>query len=128
MITEAYRLAQGLIPAVDRMPRGLRSIAGTELVREVVGLCACLHEAALHAGKLEALRRADVHLTRTRVLARMAFDQKALALAAYEATMERAERAGKMIGGWIRSARGPHGAAAQDAPAPETGGGGEARS
>jgi hypothetical protein len=103
VITAAYRLAQGLIPAVDRMPRGLRTVIGTELVREAVGLCACLHEAALHGRKLDALRRADVHLTRTRVLVRMAFDQKALAPAAYEAATEQAEQTGKMIGGWLRA-------------------------
>jgi hypothetical protein len=125
VVTEAYALAAGLIPAVDRMPRGLRSILGGEIVREAVALCACLHEAALHGGRLEALRRADVHLTRIRVVARMAFDQKALSGGAYEAATVRAESVGRMLGGWIRSIRAP---AVKDVAAPGSGDGSEARS
>lgn len=106
VVTEAYALAAGLLPAVDRMPRGLRSILGGEIVREAVGLCACLHEAALHGGKLDSLRRADAHLTRSRVMVRIAFDQKACSLNAYETTMQRADAVGKMLGGWIRSIHG----------------------
>jgi hypothetical protein len=67
IVSAAYRMAQDLIPAVDRMPRGLRSLVGSELLRDVVGLQTCLHEAALHRGRRSALERADVHLTRIRV-------------------------------------------------------------
>jgi hypothetical protein len=111
VLTEAYRLAGVLVPAVDRMPRGIRSILGGEIVREAVGLCCCLHEAAVHGGKLDALRRADVHLTRTRVVVRMAFDQRACSAGVYETATERGEVVGKMLGGWFRSVRGSSAAA-----------------
>ena len=86
MVTEAYRLAEELIPVVDRMPRGMRSLVGSEIVRDLVGLQTALHEAALHHGRKGALGRADV-------------------LGAYERAQHRADEVGKMLGGWLRSER-----------------------
>lgn len=103
IVTAPYRMVQDLIPAVDRMPRGLRSLVGSELVRDVVALQTCLHEAALHRGRRSALEQADVHLTRIRVLLRLVFDQRALSVSMYETSQKRAEEVGKMLGGWLRS-------------------------
>ena len=109
VVAQAYRLANGLVPAVQRMPRGLRGVLGAEILREAVSLCATLQEAALRRGHTEALRRADVHLTRLRVTIRLAFDQRAVSPAMYEAFSQNSETLGKMLGGWLRSYRGAHG-------------------
>ena len=105
VVAQAYRLASDLLPVIERMPRGLRSVLGGEILREAVSLSACLQEAALHRGRLGALGRADIHLTRLRVLVRLAFDQKAVSPAAYGAAGERADEVGKMLGGWLRRAK-----------------------
>ncbi len=128
VVAESYRLAQDLIPAIDRMPRGLRSILGGELLRELVGLSACLHEASLHGTRADALRRADVHLTRTRVVVRMAFDQHALSAGIYETACGRADEVGKMLGGWLRSVSPHRTSPGKDSGAPPSGRTGEAGS
>ena len=78
VVAHAYRLAGDATGAVARMPHGLRTALGSELVREAVGLCASLQQGALHRSRAQALETADVHLTRLRVLVRLAFDQRGL--------------------------------------------------
>ena len=127
-MTGSYRLAQDLIPAIDGMPRGLRAVVGSALLREVVDMLAALQEAVLHGGRGEALRRADVHLTRTRVLLRLAADQHAISTGIYEKACVRADEIGRMLGGWLRSktARGER--PTQASGASDSGSTGEARS
>ena len=59
-------------------------MVGSALLRELVDMLAARQEAVLHGGRSEALRRTHVHLTRTRVLLRLAADQHGISPGMYE--------------------------------------------
>ena len=100
---------------VDAFPRKHRFTVGDRLITSELALLDDLLTAQfVPASRVRASQQANLGLERLRYLFRLAKDLQCLSLREYEFAATQIVEAGRMVGGWVRHARGLAGAA----PAP----------
>jgi hypothetical protein len=95
-----------LIPLAEKFPRAQRFAPAKGLLDAGFILQENLVRAAKVDGALVALREADVALDLLRLRGRLAADLAFLSLRQYEHFCGRVDEIGRLLGGWMRRARG----------------------
>ena len=94
-----------LLPKTAQFPKNLRFSVARRLDGQALDIYERLVEARYNWDRDKALRRANLDLEKMRLLLRIAYDLKALSGSAFEHACGEVETTGRMVGGWMRSAR-----------------------
>lgn len=99
-----------LLPATGKFPRSVRFTLANRIDDLALDVAEDLVEARYEPrARAASLKRANLRLDKLRVLLRLAHDLQHLPHGAYEYASRRLDEAGRMLGGWARSLRGPEG-------------------
>ncbi len=112
-VQKAYDVNRWLLPQVERFSRRYKFGIGQRLQDTALDLCLTLVEACHARRKDRTLHRASRLLDQLRLLLRLARDVGLVSRRQHAHVSARNEELGRMIGGWLRAARG-------DPPAPVT--------
>lgn len=99
---ELYDLVLLLYQVVRHFPKSQKFILGQRIETTAVDVLAAVIEANLSRDKGPHLHRASVELDKLRVFVRLARDLQFMDFNKYEAVSEHIDRAGRMLGGWIK--------------------------
>ncbi len=106
IFAKTYDLLSWLIPLAHRFPKAQRFILAQKIQDAGFALQESLVRAAKTDGTLAALREADVSLDLLRLRGRLAADLAFVSLRQYEHFCGRVDEIGRLLGGWMRRARG----------------------
>jgi len=95
-----------LLPAAEKFPRSARHAFTSRVEGAALDVLEAILEARYSKAKAEPLRRANLRLDLLRVLLRLAHGRRFLPTAGYEHAARAIDEAGRMIGGWAKSAAG----------------------
>ena len=100
---------QWLMGRTQRFPKSIRHTLTHRMESLALAILEDLTSAAYGRRRERALRSADDRLDRLRVLVRLAHEMGHLGVGPYEEAGRRLGEAGRMLGGWRRSAAGSSG-------------------
>ena len=106
-VQKAYDINRWLLPRVERFSRRYKFTLGDRLQTTAIDLCLALTEASHSGSKDRPLYRANRLLDQLRLLLRLACDVGELTTRQLEFVSAQNEELGRMIGGWLKAARGP---------------------
>jgi len=99
---ELYDLVLLLYQVVRHFPKSQKFVLGQRIETTAVAVLAAVIEANMNRDKGPHLYRASVELDKLRVFVRLSRDLQFLDFNKYEAVSEHIDRAGRMLGGWIK--------------------------
>jgi len=105
ILTRAYPMVQWILERVARFPKTYRFSLGERLSLNSLEVLELITEALYTRSKLNLLTKADRHLTRLRILLRLAMDTKCLTARQHEFVTKEVDEVGRMLGGWIKQQR-----------------------
>lgn len=105
VVQRCYDFLLWLLPKVEKFPRSFRFSVGDRLVFVGLDLLQALVEAAYSTDKVDLLQSAGRKANSLRYLLRLAKDLHLLSLDSYAFSSGKMEEIGRMIGGWLKSAR-----------------------
>ena len=95
-----------LLPQAVQFPRAYRFTLAERVQRHALALQETLIAAGLRPeGRAERLREADTQLAQLKQTLRLCKDLDLLTLAQYEHAAERLNEIGRLLGGWLKTAR-----------------------
>jgi hypothetical protein len=104
-VQKAYDLNRWLLPQVERFDRKYKFTLGARIQETALDLCLALVEAGHSSAKERPLYRANRLLDQLRLLLRLCRDLHVFSVRRYEYVTSEMEQLGRMVGGWLRSAR-----------------------
>ena len=102
IFVELYDLVLLLYQVVRHFPKSQKFVLGQRIETTAVDVLAAVIEGNLVRDKAPHLHRASVELDKLRVFVRLARDLQFMDFNKYEAVSEHIDRAGRMLGGWIK--------------------------
>ena len=106
IFAKTYDLLSWLVPLTQRFPKAQRFILAQKIQDAGFALQDSLVRAAKTDGTLVALWEADIALDLLRLRGRLAADLAFISLRQYEHFSGRVDEIGRLLGGWMRRARG----------------------
>ncbi|MDP2631823.1 MAG: diversity-generating retroelement protein Avd [Candidatus Uhrbacteria bacterium] len=105
IFTKLYSLYRAISETLPSFPKTQRYSLGERLDRMVLDILELLFFVPISPSKLETLQTMSVKVDLLKVLLRLAKDTKALSSGRYLTLQEMLQEIGKMLGGWIRTAK-----------------------
>ncbi|MDP1629329.1 MAG: diversity-generating retroelement protein Avd [bacterium] len=102
---KTYELVLWLYPAVNKFPKSQRFVLGQRIEQKILRFLELVIEANYARDKKEYLARAGIELDVLRILIRLTKDLNFLSVRQYEFVSDYLNEIGKMLGGWIKSAK-----------------------
>lgn len=108
ILTRTYDLLLWLMPHVERFPRAQRFFVVERLAGAALDFQEALFEARARNGKLrlQHLEGADAHLNKLRLYLRLAHTWRWLSDSQYQHVSAMIAEIGRLLGGWLKQARG----------------------
>lgn len=104
-LEKAYRFLLWVVPALEKFPRSQRVLLGDRIETTALAVLEGLVEAT-YSKQVEAiLREVNLALERLRFLFRLSKDLHYLDLKRYEYVAREIDEIGRLVGGWLRTAR-----------------------
>ena len=104
-----YQLELWLIPTIEKFPRSQRFLLGDRIQSTALDVLERLVEATYTRQRRPALQAANLGLQKLRLLHRLALDLRFLDGRRYEHACRRIDEVGRLVGGWMKTERGPNG-------------------
>ncbi len=104
-LEKAYRFLLWLIPTLEKFPRSQRFLLGDRIETTALDVLEGLTNATYSKQVEEILREVNLALERLRFLFRLAKDLRYLDLKRYEFAAREIDEIGRLVGGWLRTAR-----------------------
>ena len=105
ILTHAYPVVQWIVERSARFPKAHRFTLGERLCLNALEVLELITEALYTRSKLTLLSKADRHLTRLRILLRLAMDTTCLSVRQHEFITKELDEVGRMLGGWMKQQR-----------------------
>jgi len=107
IFVRTYDMLQWLLHATESYPRSQRFVLARRIQDAAFDLQEALLEAAAQSGsaRQEALRRADLHLSKLRLYVRLSADLGWLGLGQYEHVARMMDEVGRLLGAWLSKGR-----------------------
>lgn len=100
------RFCAWLFARTASFPKRLRHSLTQRIEERALDVHEALVEARYGSGRVVALERADLDLEKLRLLLRMARDLEVMPRSSAEHAFAQVDEAGRMVGGWLKHARG----------------------
>lgn len=94
-----------LLDRTEGFPKRLRPTLTHRIENTALDVFDALVDARWNRGRVAALERANADIDRLRLLLRLAAERRALGRRSFQHACEELERAGRMVGGWLRQVR-----------------------
>ncbi len=94
-----------LVPTIEKFPRSQKFTLGDRIQSTALDVLERLIEATYTRARSSALGAANLGLEKLRILLRLAADLRVIDLRRYEFSVRSLDEVGRLIGGWLRSAR-----------------------
>ncbi len=107
IFTKLYAFYRALAETILSFPKSQRYALGERLETTVLDILELLFFVPISSTKLETLQTMSVKMDLLKVLLRLAKDTDSLSSGRYLALQEMLQEIGKMLGGWIRTAKQP---------------------
>ena len=101
ILSRAYPVAQWVLERAARFRKSYRFTLGERVSLNALELLELITEALYTRSKVTLLSKADGHLTRLRILLRLALDSECLSIRQHEFITTQLDEVGRMLGGWI---------------------------
>lgn len=105
IFAKTYDLLRWLLPATVKFPREHRFVLATAVQQTTLRFQERIIEAARAEDPRPGLHLADTDLTKLRLYLRLCRDLKLLSPGQYEHIARMVSEIGRLLGGWLRSAR-----------------------
>jgi len=99
---KTYELLLWIYPILEGFPKNQRFVLAQQIFNSLLEFLKFLIEANSARQKMEILRKASVSLDQSRLLIRLAKDLRLMNIKKYEASAEKINEIGKMLGGLIK--------------------------
>lgn len=107
ILTKIHDLLLYLVPQLAKFPRDQKFLLADRIQVKVLDVQEACLRAYYTRDKAPHLRHANMGLEICRHLVRLSHDLKLFTTKAYGVLCEKMEEVGRMIGGWLKSARNP---------------------
>lgn len=105
-ITLTYDLLKWALQVLKKYPKDQRYLLGDRIEAAILDVLELLIRANYSRKKLECLREANLKLEMPRFLWRISEEMKYISTRQYEFVSKQINETGKLVGGWIRHAKG----------------------
>jgi hypothetical protein len=105
VVIKWYAYAKWVLERVEGFPKSQRFILGQRLSNHVMDGLELLVKASCARDKSDLLRQANEGIEMTRWIVRMAHDRKLLAPKQFEFSAVQINECGRMVGGWLKTAK-----------------------
>ena len=105
VITRAFDLVREMTQRTRKLPRDLKYVLGDRILTTTYDVLGVLLEAKCARSKRGLLSRANLLLERLRFQVRLCVEERFMSVAQYEYVAGMIDEVGRMIGGWMKSAR-----------------------
>ena len=106
-LEKAYQFVRWLIPTLDKFPRSQRFVLGDRIENTALTVLEGLIEATYSKQVETILRAVNLALEKLRFLIRLSKDLRYLDLKRYEFGAREIDEIGRLVGGWLKTARVP---------------------
>ena len=106
-LEKAYQFVRWLIPTLDKFPRSQRFVLGDRIENTALTVLEGLIEATYSKQVETILRAVNLALEKLRFLIRLSKDLRYLDLKRYEFGAREIDEIGRLVGGWLKTARAP---------------------
>lgn len=108
IFTRSYDLLTWLLPRAEGFPKAQRFVVTQRLTDAALDFQEALFDAHVRQGnaRLQQLQAADAHLNKLRLYLRLANEWQWLSLGQYEHVSRMVAELGRLLGGWLKQARG----------------------
>ena len=107
-LEKAYQFVRWFIPTLDKFPRSQRFVLGDRIENTALTVLEGLIEATSSKQVETILRGVNLALEKLRFLIRLSKDLRYLDLKRYEFGAREIDEIGRLVGGWLRTARAPN--------------------
>jgi 23S rRNA-intervening sequence protein len=104
-LEKAYRFLLWVVPALEKFPRSQRFLLGDRIETTALTVLEKLVDATYSRQVETTLREVNLALERLRFLFRLSKDLHYLDLKRYEYVAREIDEIGRLVGGWLRTAR-----------------------
>ena len=104
-LEKTYRFLLWVVPALEKFPRSQRFLLGDRIETTALAVLEGLVEATYSRQVETTLRQVNLALERLRFLFRLSKDLHYLDLKRYEYVAREIDEIGRLVGGWLRTAR-----------------------
>jgi hypothetical protein len=104
-LEKAYRFLLWVVPALEKFPRSQRFLLGDRIETTALTVLEKLVDATYSRQVEPTLREVNLALERLRFLFRLSKDLHYLDLKRYEYVAREIDEIGRLVGGWLRTAR-----------------------
>ena len=105
VITKAFDLAREMTQRTRKLPRDLKFVLGDRMLATTYDVFDILIEAKYSRSKRSLLQQANILLERLRFQVRLCMEERLMSVAQYEYVAGLINEVGRMIGGWLKTAR-----------------------
>ena len=105
VITKAFDLAREMTQRTRKLPRDLKFVLGDRMLTTTYDILDNLIEAKYSHAKKWLLQRANLLLERLRFQVRLCVEERLISVAQYEYLATLINEVGRMVGGWLKSAK-----------------------
>ncbi len=105
VIAKAFDLAREMTQRTRKLPRDLKFVLGDRMLTTAYDVLDTLLEAKYSRTRRPLLGRSNLLLERQRFQIRLCMEEKLISVRQYEYVVEKIDEVGRMVGGWLRSAK-----------------------
>ena len=102
MIQRSFDFSRWLLAHTHRYPKSFRFSLAVRIENRALEVLECVVVANRLRDRLPLLVRADTALESLRILIRLSYEMKLLAVNSYEFAAREMDEIGKLLGGWLR--------------------------